>query len=348
MQLLVFLFCCFSTSGFSEANPENSPIDAKKEEQVIPQNPSIPNKNPTESVLNATMRPTENYTAEPFPVFDSTSHGKGGSFFFVPTLSYLFPSFGQWYYGQYEDALLMTGTTFASLNLISSSNLDNEQVNALIQESIDQGRNPFVSHNKSFQKYLLGAKLYNTVSSVSAYQSFRTGVRAYPRYDDFSFLTHEESVGDLIRAPLEFKFLYRTSTQVTLGLATLGLLALKSNPVVTPETLGYSAAVSLMAGVSEEALYRGWIMPVAMHFSKNATIANGIQALLFYYAHAPAHPTHLVMGYWLGYLTQQNNWTLSEAVFIHTWWDVLAFTASLVTHPENPTKLQIDLPTFYF
>ena len=52
----------------------------------------------------------------------------------------------------------------------------------------------------------------------------------------------------------------------------------------------------------------------------------------------PQPIAQLLLGYHLGYVSQKNNWTLGEAIFIHTWWDVIAF--STIYHykqaePEN-------------
>lgn len=52
------------------------------------------------------------------------------------------------------------------------------------------------------------------------------------------------------------------------------------------------------------------------------------QSLLFAAAHLNTNPQplpQLLLGYHLGYVAQKNSWRLAEAVFIHVWWDVLAF-----------------------
>ena len=69
--------------------------------------------------------------------------------------------------------------------------------------------------------------------------------------------------------------------------------------------------------------------------------SNAAQSLLFAAAHLNTNPqpiAQLLLGYHLGYVTQKNNWTLGESIFIHTWWDVIAF--STIYHykqaePEN-------------
>jgi len=57
-------------------------------------------------------------------------------------------------------------------------------------------------------------------------------------------------------------------------------------------------------------------------------VARVTDALLFGMAHRGSVDNPIVqilLGYYFGALTQDAGYRLGEAVFLHTWWDVLAF-----------------------
>src|SRR5690606_36713047 len=83
------------------------------------------------------------------------------------------------------------------------------------------------------------------------------------------------------------------------------------------------SAISYNAGVGEEALFRGWMMPVWQETFHSKFWSNTITALIFAAGHIsdelPVPWPQFAIGYYLGHLTQKNYWTLSESVFIHSW-----------------------------
>jgi membrane protease YdiL (CAAX protease family) len=68
----------------------------------------------------------------------------------------------------------------------------------------------------------------------------------------------------------------------------------------------------------------------------NFWLANGAQAVLFGAAHYNARDLPLpwpqaLLGFYFGWLTKKNGWTLSEAIFVHAWWDMLVFAGEVAT-----------------
>ena len=49
----------------------------------------------------------------------------------------------------------------------------------------------------------------------------------------------------------------------------------------------------------------------------------------------------LLSGWYLGYVTQRNDWSVSESIFIHSWIDVIAFTAAFAFGKEKEAKIQL-------
>ena len=138
-------------------------------------------------------------------------------------------------------------------------------------------------------------------------------------------------------APLDFGFLQRPTTYIPLLVAaSINFLTLESvatDPDYERSSLDggdlfYANALSFGAGVGEEALFRGWLLPALQHYTGNSMVSNGGAATLFALAHYPVvqRPVfQLIMGAYWGYLTQSNRWSIRESIFIHTWWDVMAF-----------------------
>jgi membrane protease YdiL (CAAX protease family) len=78
-------------------------------------------------------------------------------------------------------------------------------------------------------------------------------------------------------------------------------------------------------------MFRGWIMPVMYEAWDSPFWSNAAQSLLFAAAHLPTNPAplpQLLLGYHLGNVTMKNQWRIGESVFIHVWWDVLAFAGA--------------------
>lgn len=270
---------------------------------------------------------------------------------FIPAVSFLLPGFDQWWEGQYGSAALYTGAAIggtiysreiAKANHILMSGETDADGDGKADKSPNDGddKEPTLdSKGIAVRKVVLGGLVYQGAGGLSAYHSFRTAVRSRQSHGEYKFLKHEETPGDLLLAPFHFQYLARPSTFVPLGIgAAIMALVLNSDPgdklersKFTQADAFFTGAYSYNAGTHEEALFRGWVMPLMYEASASPFWSNAGQALLFAAAHLNTNPQpipQLLLGYHLGNVTQNNGWRLGEAVFIHVWWDVLAFTST--------------------
>jgi membrane protease YdiL (CAAX protease family) len=191
---------------------------------------------------------------------------------------------------------------------------------------------------------------------LSAYHSFRTAVLSHQPYGRFNFLPKDEQASeqplDLILSPLEFSHLTKLRTALPLGFLVWALSqeiksnTLQHNSYSIKDQL-YATSFSHGAGVGEEMVFRGWIMPMAYQSWGSEFGANLFTSTLFALGHvAPSNKTptaQFIMGYYFGYLTLANNWSLRESIFLHTWWDILIFSANYLDASATK-KASIFLP----
>ena len=89
-------------------------------------------------------------------------------------------------------------------------------------------------------------------------------------------------------------------------------------------------------------------MPMAMEWTDSEFLSNSMTATVFaavHYSSANKIPwPQFAMGWYLGWVAQRNDWTLSESIFIHTWWDVIIFLTEW-SFTENAHK-SMYLPIF--
>ncbi len=190
-------------------------------------------------------------------------------------------------------------------------------------------------------------QLYMFAGEMSAFHSFRTSIKARRESGQFAFLKAEETPADLLTAPFDFEYVLRPTTYWPLvaGLA-LGIASMDSR-VKDEFSFGdaaFTAGVSYNAGVGEEALFRGYLMPVLRERIGSDGWSNVIQGTAFGAAHysernkLPVFQT--LAGYYLGWLTQRNEWSLRESIFLHAWWDVLAIGFDVADgRVDNPIML---------
>jgi membrane protease YdiL (CAAX protease family) len=256
----------------------------------------------------------------------------------------LLPGFDQWWEEQNRQALAFSGFAVAGLML----NVDAQR---RLAERPAQNIS-LDSRDDDVRTALLGSQMYSAAGSMSAYMSFRSAVRTQKPFGRFQFLENEESVDELLSAPLDFSFLKRPTTYLPLaGVATL--MAVYASSDGDPfrgssfrfSDAAFASSFSYLAGTNEEALFRGWMMPVYMDAWDSPFWSNTTQALVFALAHlGPDNPLplpQLALGWYLGYLTQKNHWTLRESIFIHAWWDLLAFTGSYLHDARSGTHTAV-------
>ena len=282
---------------------------------------------------------------------------KRGSIFGFPLLSFAVPGIGQFLNGQYGPGFVYSGTAFAGAATAVSGviELSNRNDNDADNDD-DLYVEGFEDKDPAVRRILVGTSLYTLAGSLSLYHSFQTVVDFRKQQGDFSFLPDErETTDELMLAPFEFGFLGRWTTWVPL-VSLLGLVFVDgaNDDYNTRDSLNagdYALAGTLSygAGVGEEAMFRGWLYPafINSYGEDNEFWANATQAAIFgalHYSRDNRFPLFQALGgfYW-GWLTRKNNWSLKESIFIHTWWDVIAFTAIFA---QGDKKASIYIPLY--
>ena len=260
--------------------------------------------------------------------------------FVIPALSLLLPGLGQLIEGQYAAAatyfsIAVAGNSYGSYNLKKSLSFTDS---AQYEAKSDEFKENLVTHGEFERKAAAGYQLAFATGSFSAYHNFRTRALTHQPYGGYRFLSKEkeDTPLDILMAPLRFDFLARSSTYIPLSIIT-GYFLL-SQTISPPEEMVrdklsgsdilFSATSSLAAGTHEEALFRGWMLPLLYETTNSPLWSNGLTSLFFAAAHLSTVQiplAQLLIGWHLGSVTQKNGWSIQEAVFIHTWWDIVAF-----------------------
>ncbi len=215
------------------------------------------------------------------------------------------------------------------------------------------------ARDETVRKYMLGQLLSQGASGFSVWHSFRSAVRSRQGRGQYAFLAKEETPLDLLAAPLHFEYLTRATTYVPLAVgAGLAAIILSSDAEDGYEKAAFrssdaffTTAYSLNAGTHEEAFFRGYLMPVMSEYWGSPFLANLVQSSVFALAHIGSNPRPLpqfFLGLHLGSVSQRRDWTLSEAVFIHTWWDIIAFGVAYHYKRREPEGLaSLALPVLW-
>lgn len=274
--------------------------------------------------------------------------GRPRSLFWMPLMSLMLPGMDQWWERQYPSAGLYTGMA------VTGAYLGLSNTRWLGWSDPDEAENPKDRDAATATKRSLwGFQLYYNAGGLSSYHSFRTAVETHRGQGEFSFLKNAETADELLLAPLRVTFLLRPTSFVPLGLYA-GFAFVMSRRSDTrslqPVDYAYTAGLSLNAGVGEEALYRGWLMPYMMEVSGNPYLSNLGQATLFAAYHVPMMRIvpvwQFVMGLYFGWLVQYREWTLAETIFLHFWWDIIAFGVIFLTDTDRTSNINIALPIF--
>ncbi len=258
--------------------------------------------------------------AAPPVVVSKPVSAKKRNYFWPPLYSFAVPGLDQWIRREYENGAAFSGTAVAGLGVFAAHHRKNENLDFSLTTRVDRER-----------WQLLGLHIYSTSGFLSARHAFIDAVET--RQEDFSFLTAKESDWDILKAPLNVAYFIRPTTFIPLLLLG-GLIAIDtrsdrerrwSRP--TGNDVFFSTAFSYGAGTGEEAFFRGFLMPVTMRWTGSGWGSNAIQATVFALAHGvnPIPWPQFLFGAYTGWLSQSQDWSLSEGVFIHTWWDIIAF-----------------------
>ncbi len=262
-------------------------------------------------------------------------------------------------YGQFADGDKASGWTYAGvagLGLVWQIN--NAEAVEHIQESpqyknaSEDERKNIENHHPIFQERTISGQVQLVTGGLSAYQSFRSIAQRRQFIGEYSFLNPQyyETPTDILAAPFNVKMLTRPTTAIPL-LLIAGLTVLnnsnrsedfRSDPLDSQD-LVFTSAISYNAGTSEEAIFRGWILPYTYEKTNSHFYSNLIQSTLFALAHRNQVSIPIIqfgLGYYFGWLTMKNNWQVAESIFIHSWWDVFALSIQY----SNKHTTRIFLP----
>jgi membrane protease YdiL (CAAX protease family) len=269
----------------------------------------------------------------------SRNLGLASSDLTLPLISFLFPGTGQIITGQYEYGVVYSTIAISGL-VVSTSEA------ARIRHITDD-KDTVTTKNNSLRKYQLGLQTYQTMGGFSLFQSFRTSVKIRQESGgQYVFIKNEETPLDIASAPFKLSFLQKTSTWIPISLGVALNLWILHHPdkgwgrtALTANDAGFAAAFSWNAGTHEEAVFRGWMMPVFRENWMNDHWSNLAQASTFAAAHLSTNDFPIIqffLGLHLGCVTQSNGWSIGESVFIHTWWDIIAFLGAYQLKKDNP------------
>ncbi len=269
---------------------------------------------------------------------------KKRTFIFPPLISTILPGFDQYFEKQSNYGFPYTATAVVGVGIQMGFHNYSDY-------SLD-------SQNNNARMYQLGGEFYKVAGGLSSYHSFRTAVKS--RKEDFPYLTVEETPMDLLLSPIKFSYLSRPTTY--LGIPGVLVLNAIIGALIYPEELDnrssswhfnvgdlfFSATLSAGAGISEEAFFRGWMMPTTNYYVKTPWVSNLITSILFGAAHLGGDNTfplpQALAGYYFGWVAQRNDWGIGESIFIHTWVDVIAFLVGYATGPGQNKDHVLYLP----
>jgi membrane protease YdiL (CAAX protease family) len=267
-----------------------------------------------------------------------------------PLVSFLLPGFDQYMQGHVTSGALYSsvwlGSSFWYLN--RANKLDETQDAMGWKEWSDQQQDDYMNHEELPRQTLLASQYVTSVGALSAWHSFRSVVETHRASGRFDFLREEETPMDLLAAPFQFSQLQRKTTWIPL-LVAAGIGALAPNALhedyqrdpYSSSDAFYASAISYNAGVSEEALFRGYLQPMIYDGWRSSLGSNAIQALIFGLAHRATIDRPIAqagMGFYLGWLQEKRNWTLSESIFVHAWWDVIALSSSYLVRLKDEKR----------
>lgn len=197
-----------------------------------------------------------------------------------------------------------------------------------------------------------GLHVVFSAGALSAWDAFRRSLPGHQRVGRYRFLEGRDGLGDLLTAPFDFRFLGRWTTWADLAFTALVVGVATASEDRDPDAeyepfrahdAAFLTSFSYNAAVAEEALFRGWLLPMLhQKLGERFWAANVIQAALFGAGHPQAEWFALVIGggaVYSGWLTRRNGWSVREPIFHHFWYDVAVLTAGLLTDEVEAIRL---------
>lgn len=257
------------------------------------------------------------------------------------------------------DYLEKNGFLYREFPLLSESQY--ERIHRMVQYKKLVEINPFLE-NGSYERHT-----YATVGSELLIQSAQHVIfySVYSSYRDaggITFASNEEYI-DLAMAPFQPRFLLNKKFLIPIGIALLYVGYETNHPPKNPQqillypgmkTSGfmgfYTTVISFNAGVSEEALFRGFLNHYLIHkweFEKGL-LASSIIFGLAHLGNSVGNALFATLaGAYLGYIHYKENWDIRQGIAIHFWWDVIIIALSLRYMKEDPNVLKNTREIFF-
>lgn len=248
---------------------------------------------------------------------------RGGQFLW-PFSNMLLPGAGLYGTGRPVSGAGYTASALVGVGLVGHSSFDEFDLDA---------------RDSQGQRIAVGLAVLSASGMLGAYDTFRGSLPGFKAVGKYDYLEHTPSVGQIMAAPADPRYLRRWTTWVGLAFtaaATVGVLSQDKDPGAPPlggRDVAYSGAISLGAAAGEEAAFRGWLLPLFhQNMGQKFWLANGLQSTIFGAGHPDAKEFAFVIGAWAfyqGWLTRRNGWDVRESTFQHFWYDVAIFLATL-------------------
>jgi hypothetical protein len=286
------------------------------------------------------------FLAAPLATQDSTRVArapkpKTGSELLIPLGSLLAPGLGQYLHGAYYPGLGYTAAALLGHTIATSADSGGVAAGELPREPRDQ---------LTYEGY----HLQFATGLVSAWDAFHRALPGLQQQGKYEFLTTDDNLGDLLTAPLDFRFLQRWTTWIDLAYTGLIVIILgeTGNEPLRAHDVAFATSLSLNAAVGEEAFFRAWLLPLLyQNTGHRFWLSNTIHAVLFGAAHGPqAREFAVVIAGWAlyeGWLTKRNEWSVRESIFHHFWYDVAVVLTSILSDEREP-RIQLTLPPLRF
>jgi hypothetical protein len=217
--------------------------------------------------------------------------------------------------------------------------------------SPDTDPNDYNSLSDRGELYTFSLESFQVIGALSTYHAFRSTVLQRKERGDFYFLVHDdETTGDLLLAPFQPAYLLEPTVIIPLGVLAAAVIVGHNSGSEGSQQVSFTdgaflGGISYGAGVSEEILFRGYLMMNLRQSWGNDFWSLAATSTLFGAAHIsssnPVPWPQLLAGFYFGWLTERNQWTLSRSIFLHSWWDVIAFAAEF---SSNAVEHKIFLP----